>query len=398
MKLLLLLVVGLVHIAIATEETDNKLSPLQASYKSLTDCQLNICKQLYRLEGLNSDADKLKFVACQSGCNINVIDGLSQCDTKCEAMYQDVERKSERDACIHSCKTFGTKKEEEKNVATLDRPSRPFINGKRPIMDIKVLDSNGNWVNPQDTQQNELVKGNDGEEVQKNVDGLFSILSSLLNRGEPNMIAIDEPEFVEQPQEALNNEETSFGKLHNFYNSIFDKMMNVMHSKMNDDQNDGGFFYYAQILSNGTVIESVKRPFIRLFGGDDNDVDRQMFNEQSKEAYHSRCHPISFNWRNMCHDTNKLFNCLSIRYGLPKWFFLSLTLVSSFLMIWMGLYILAMIRHIGRRERVFYRDIDSVDSLPLYKDLKFDEKKSFTDAPALIQDDDLQLKQKLEQA
>lgn len=338
MKLLLLLVVGLVHIAIAHEQ-----SSIQASYKSLTDCQLNICKQLYNLEGLNSDADKLKFVACQSGCNINVIDGLSQCDSKCESMYQDDERKDERDACKHSCKTFSNNKVEDgKNVATLDRPSRPFINGKRPIMDIKVLDSNGNWVNPQDKQQE--------EELNQNVDGIFNVLSSLLNRGEPNMIAIDEP--VDEDTQENQEEEglTTFGKLHNFYNSIFDKMMNVMNSKManDNDNNDSGFYYYAQILSNGTVIESVKRPFIKLFGGSD-DIDSQMFNKQ-EALNHLRCHPISFNWRNMCHDANNLFNCLSIRYGLPKWFFLSLTLVSSFLMIWMGLYILAMIKHVGRRE------------------------------------------------
>ena len=54
-------------------------SPLKESYEKLTSCQIKTCKATYKLEGMTSESNKKMFSACQSGCNILVIDGADQC-------------------------------------------------------------------------------------------------------------------------------------------------------------------------------------------------------------------------------------------------------------------------------------------------------------------------------
>ena len=92
------------------------------------------------------------------------------------------------------------------------------------------------------------------------------------------------------------------------------------------------------------IGEPISVPFGGSEGGDD--LGHPMFHH-----YRFReCRPISFHFSTLCHDINNLFTCASMRTGLPRWFFLTLVLTISFLMIWLGLFTLSMLRRLRKRE------------------------------------------------
>ena len=62
------------------------------------------------------------------------------------------------------------------------------------------------------------------------------------------------------------------------------------------------------------------------------------------------CRPIEFHLKTLCHDINNFFTCASMRTGLPRWFFLSTILLSSFFLVWLGLFFLSMVRRMRRIE------------------------------------------------
>jgi hypothetical protein len=79
----LLIIIGILGIQVLTRADElqvNNPSPLKQSYQQLTDYQLNICKAKFKVESMNIERDKKKFSACQSDCNISVIDGADKCD------------------------------------------------------------------------------------------------------------------------------------------------------------------------------------------------------------------------------------------------------------------------------------------------------------------------------
>jgi Brain specific membrane anchored protein len=160
----------------------------------------------------------------------------------------------------------------------------------------------------------------------------------------------------------------------------------------------GNFRYYAKFLENGTVLESFEKPSesneaMRLDDNDEapfkiinamlndhrlagEDVDEEHrhaglhpnwkgrplpigqpiienldeFNRPPPFRMYRECRPIKFQFSTLCHDINNFFNCASMRTGLPRWFFMSLILLCSFFMLWLGIFILSMIRRMKRQE------------------------------------------------
>ena len=97
----------------------------------------------------------------------------------------------------------------------------------------------------------------------------------------------------------------------------------------------------------------VGKPIAVPFAGDLDDGPEPMF-----PHYRFReCRPIRFHFSTLCHDINNLFTCASMRTGLPRWFFLTLVLSISFLMIWLGIFTLSMLRRLRRREVSSYKQI-----------------------------------------
>jgi hypothetical protein len=415
----LLIIIGILGIQVLTRADElqvNNPSPLKQSYQQLTDCQLNICKAKFKVESMNVDGDKKKFSACQSGCNILVIDGADKCESKCSEMFHDDD--DEEIACLMGCQStkqmVGNEESLINNVPPVrkitdeEKQSLPFINGKRPLQEIFIIDENGKKIpyNEEYIKQQEQKKQQEqqGKTEDDSFSGLFSLLDSIMNRGAPSNVDTDTlmPTPNEQDQESGDEDWVPMHRMRHFCNKVLEHLNNAM---IPNSDMDGEFYYFAQLLENGTIIESFKRPEPRqkigLLGGKD-DIDNQglpyqmpSFQDRGFMPYHERrvlrqcIMPLKFQWSTLCHDVNNFFNCLSIRSGLPKWFFLSMILLASFSMIWLSLFILSMLRRMRRRERIIQLE---EDYLPLYKDLEFDVKRQ----PIFYEAEPLPEKKKLE--
>jgi hypothetical protein len=182
--------------------------------------------------------------------------------------------------------------------------------------------------------------------------------------------------------------------------------MNIVSSaieKARDKFNGGNFIYYAKLLENGTVIESFDKPIDEnipfdddivsdvgqpplrllnaLLGGDHHMIASDAGEREMLPGVHQNwkgrplpigkpvveelegsdippyrrnmfreCRPIKFHYATLCHDLNNFFTCAAMHTGLPRWFFLSLILLCSFFMLWLGIFILSMIRRMKRQE------------------------------------------------
>lgn len=380
---------------------------------------------------MNVDDDKLKFSACQSGCNILVIDGADKCVSKCSEMFKS----DEETACLLGCQSIQKLVGNEETLVNNNEPqvhkltdeekqSLPFINGKRPLQEIYIIDENGkkipyneNYIKQQEQKKQQQKEQEEEQQQQDNenkddasFNGLFALLDSIMNRGEPSNNMEDKD--MNKMMDNMMNEDTSddsnwmpMQHMRHFCNKVLDRLNNAMIPNSNMD---GEFYYFAQLLENGTIIESFKRPEPRkkigLLGGKD-DIDNhglpyqmpsfpdrgfiQLPYGNERRVLRQCIMPLKFQWATLCHDVNNFFNCLSIRSGLPKWFFLSMILMASFSMIWLSFFILSMLRRMRRRERIIQLE---EDYLPLYKDLEFDVKRQ----PIFYEAEPLPEKKKLE--
>jgi hypothetical protein len=111
-------------------------------------------------------------------------------------MFQNVEETACLMGCQSTKKMVGNEESLINNVPPVrkitdeEKQSLPFINGKRPLQEIFIIDENGKKipVNEEYIKHQELKKQQEqqGKTQDDSFSGLFSLLDSIMNRGEPS--------------------------------------------------------------------------------------------------------------------------------------------------------------------------------------------------------------------
>lgn len=233
----------------------------------------------------------------------------------------------------------------------------------------------------------------------------------MLNRGEPGLgggmispLVIENEKLADNNDDGdndndddANNSSEEDSSEPNFMEKFLGKFVNFDRIRPlieNAISKGKGLIFMSQTLDNGTTIEktietdpsNIEDPFssngnemngLKLFNallgrGDEKEKDddkpinwkgipmpigKQIVeridndeNDMMMPPYLRQCHELRFHLKTLCSDINRFFACASLRTGLPRWFFLSLMLTCSAFMIWLGIFVLSMIRRMKKNE------------------------------------------------